>query len=334
MVDLTRVLGAEGKPPQRPPRPGRDGYQHARDFLSSILASDLKRELNLDRLRQENQSFVTDELKEYFSDLVYTCPIRGSAVRIALLLEHKSRPETHIHLQLLRYMLGIWEANRKQREPLRPVLPIVVYHGKQRWKVRSLRESFRPFPGFMRPFLPEFEYLVTDFGRMSDEELESQRFHEAPLGLAASLMKHISQDPDLKAHLRHLFRRHREFFGRREGIRFLKTVVKYILDTTGMRPGIILKTASVLPEKVRDKLKTGAQLEREEGREEGREQGMRQGRLAVATKMLAEGFGWDLIEKIAGVSKSEYQRLKRKAPSKPLQQATPSRSRSQVGKKK
>jgi len=75
---------------------------NARDFLSGTLASDLKRKLDLHRLRQENHSFVTHELKEHFSDLIYTCPIRGGLMRIALLLEHKSYPEPFIHLQLMR----------------------------------------------------------------------------------------------------------------------------------------------------------------------------------------------------------------------------------------
>ena len=75
---------------------------NARDFLNSTLASDLKRELDLSRLQQENNSFVTEDLKEHFSDLIYTCPIRGGLMRIALLLEHKSYPEPFIHLQLMR----------------------------------------------------------------------------------------------------------------------------------------------------------------------------------------------------------------------------------------
>ena len=82
-----------------------------------------------------------------------------------------------------------------------------------------------------------------------------------------------------------------------------------------------------VPEEVREKMKTGAQRDREEGIEEGLELGMRQRDLEVAGKMLVEGFGWDLIEKITGISKAEYQRLKRKATSKPPRRATPSRRR-------
>ena len=98
----------------------------------------------------------------------------------------------------------------------------------------------------------------------------------------------------------------------------------------------IFEAGKGLPEEVREKMKTGAQRDREEGIEEGLEKGlekglelgMRQRDLEVAGKMLAKGYQWEEIEGIAGISKAEYQKLKRKAPSSPPRRATPSRRRS------
>lgn len=48
-----------------------------------------------------------------------------------MLLEHKSKPEVWVALQLLRYMVRIWERLQHRKvKKLPPIIPIVVYHGE------------------------------------------------------------------------------------------------------------------------------------------------------------------------------------------------------------
>src|SRR5664279_1690410 len=103
---------------------------HARDLLRGILSSDLQEILDLDHLRRENASFLTNQLAEDFADLVFACPTTGGTALVALLLEHKSWAPRHPHLQLLTYMLGIWEKAEKSGDALPPVIPVVLYNGQ------------------------------------------------------------------------------------------------------------------------------------------------------------------------------------------------------------
>ncbi len=90
---------------------------------------------------------------ETFADLVFTCPVSNGTAVVALLLEHKSWAPRYPHLQLLTYMLGIWEQSEKDARPLLPVIPIILYNGQGAWKVRELAQCFPEFPERLRPFL-------------------------------------------------------------------------------------------------------------------------------------------------------------------------------------
>ena len=78
----------------------------AKDYLSQFLPPELVRHLDLEKLNLDSNSYVDENLKEYFSDIVYTCPYgKKEKIKIAFLLEHKSSPPKYPHLQLLRYLM-------------------------------------------------------------------------------------------------------------------------------------------------------------------------------------------------------------------------------------
>src|SRR5690625_3721170 len=54
------------------------------------------------------------------------------------LFEHKSYEEKNISFQLLKYMIEIWEnkLNKEKTDELPIVIPLVVYHGKQKWNIK------------------------------------------------------------------------------------------------------------------------------------------------------------------------------------------------------
>ena len=81
-----------------------------------MLPPTLLQELDLTKLERVNGSYVSPELQETFSDVVYLCPLKNGwyAVQITFIFEHKSKVESRPHLQLLRYMLDAWSAQLMQ----------------------------------------------------------------------------------------------------------------------------------------------------------------------------------------------------------------------------
>ncbi len=104
------------------------------DFLNVYLPDDLREQLDFASLVRESDSYTDDTLSEHFADLVFTARLGSQPIRIALLLEHKRYTEPHIHFQLNRYMLNAWDDQLSHKRTLLPIIPIIVYHGRRRWK--------------------------------------------------------------------------------------------------------------------------------------------------------------------------------------------------------
>jgi hypothetical protein len=103
----------------------------SQDLMRQFIPKDVVKHLNLSELELDTNEYITTELAKYYSDTVWICPYRGNKIRVAILLEHKSSPSAYPHFQLLRYMLEIWEKNQRNEEPFLPIIPIILYRGRQ-----------------------------------------------------------------------------------------------------------------------------------------------------------------------------------------------------------
>ena len=161
------------------------------NFIESFLPAEIVKNIKFDKLILDNNSYVDQELKENFADIVYNClygevqdknkkPIE---IKIALLFEHKSYQDNDIHLQLLIYMINIWRINKKQENKtnkkgiqkkkykLIPILPIIIYHGKNKWQYKQFHEYFKDIPSELIQFIPNFNYLLKDLHKLSRSEI-------------------------------------------------------------------------------------------------------------------------------------------------------------------
>ena len=80
------------------------------DFLQGTFPKEIFDKLDLSALTLDSNTYIDEELKEHFSDIVYSCVCKNTELKIALLFEHKSYPVAYPHLQLLKYLLKIWGA--------------------------------------------------------------------------------------------------------------------------------------------------------------------------------------------------------------------------------
>ncbi len=145
----------------------------AKTYIRSFLDAELVENLDLDNMVMAENSYISPELKEHFTDLVWNCPYRGSTIKITFLFEHKSKPQRFPHIQLLRYMAGIWETQLKTKgqKYLEPIVPIIVYNGRQKWNVKRLSSYFGKIGDELHSYLPDFKYELTDIHQQSEQKL-------------------------------------------------------------------------------------------------------------------------------------------------------------------
>lgn len=137
----------------------------AADFLRNYLPDNIVDLMDLDSLEYEKDSFVDEELSESLSDLLIKVSMQESgAGYVYILFEHKSYHEPFIAFYLLKYMVKIWDAfaGRKGQSDLPVILPIVLYHGKEKWRAGSRFQDLIKNPGQMTEYIPDCRYRLSD----------------------------------------------------------------------------------------------------------------------------------------------------------------------------
>ena len=114
--------------------------ENARDFILNTLPDPVVELLDLESISVSRESFVDPELKKSQFDVLITTRGRGRPAYIYVLVEHKSRPERWTVLQLLGYMVRIWEkevkgrTGKKVKAPLPVIIPVIFYQGSRTWR--------------------------------------------------------------------------------------------------------------------------------------------------------------------------------------------------------
>lgn len=144
--------------------------KNVRDFLTAALPTEIHQRLDFNDLKMDSTSYVEKTYQEHFTDLVIQTNFSSNnsqhpgkkPVDIYLLVEHKSSLPTAPHLQLLRYMIQIWERDQKNKQPLRPIIPIIFYHGKRKWIIPEEFHTILDTDPALRNYMPNFTFALFD----------------------------------------------------------------------------------------------------------------------------------------------------------------------------
>jgi predicted transposase/invertase (TIGR01784 family) len=250
--------------------------------------------LDLTTLEIRKDSFIDPDLQEHLSDLLYQVALReGTELYIYTLFEHKSYPDPQIALQLLRYMVRIWDQDLRQKQSLQPILPLVIYHGRSRWKIAQEFTALFDLPEALRPYVPEYRYRLYDLTAYSDEEIQGEIILRASL----LLLKYIFR-PELEQRLRDILRLLQAVSEPRTGLEYLEMALRYIASSTDriseaelqqLVIEVIEEGGTLMPTLVEQWLERGRQEGLAKGREEGREEG-REAMLDLLRRFLARRF--------------------------------------------
>jgi predicted transposase/invertase (TIGR01784 family) len=105
----------------------------ATDFLRHYLPPEIVDGLDLSTVEKRKDTFVDEELRRHFSDLVFKVGLKtGGDARVIILVDHKSGVDKWAALQLLRYEVQIWQEEKNDNaETLPVIIPVVLYHGRK-----------------------------------------------------------------------------------------------------------------------------------------------------------------------------------------------------------
>jgi flagellar biosynthesis/type III secretory pathway protein FliH len=168
-------------------------FSHAEmvaDLIRGFVHEDWVRDLDFSTLERVEASFVTRELRERESDIIWRVRWGGERwLYVYLLLEFQSTVDPFMALRMLVYTGLLWQSLARDGElapsgRLPPILPLVLYNGDRPWSAAlDLAELIEEVPGGLERYQPRFRYCLLDEGRMAEEELEPLR------NLAAALFR-------------------------------------------------------------------------------------------------------------------------------------------------
>lgn len=101
------------------------------NFMGLHLPAELRVICNLSTLKLESGSFVEDNLRQYFSDALYS-PIRAGDGYVHVLIEHQSSPDRRMPFRLVRYAVATMQRHLEAGHKKLPlVISVLFYTGKR-----------------------------------------------------------------------------------------------------------------------------------------------------------------------------------------------------------
>jgi predicted transposase/invertase (TIGR01784 family) len=272
------------------------------------LPAELRAICDFSTLKLENCSFVEANLRQYFSDILYSLKtVGGDKGYVQVLIEHQSSPDKHMAFRMIRYAVAAMQSHLDAGHKKLPlVIPVLFYTGKR-----------TPYP-YSTNWLQEFadpelakniysnDFPLVDITVIPDEEIMEHR----SMAALTLLQKHIHQrnltvlmDKLVALLLTDCLASPQ-----------LEALINYIIQTgeTADAEAFIRELALRVPQHGDELMTIAQQLEQkgimqgmqqgmQQGRQEGREEGIR----TVAHTMLQQGMDYDVVMKLTGLSIGE-----------------------------
>lgn len=257
----------------------------ATEFFTKHLPIDIKKQVQLNSLKLQKNSYVGDNLRMQITDLLFSADFKGQDGYIYLLVEHQSKPEKLMPFRVLKYMIAIMEDHLKRtgETSLPIVYPMIMYSGKSKYNYST--NLFDLFETRKELALQIFcnAYELINISKIPAEEFNQFLWY----GTLAQAMKSVHEYSDINQMLKCVIPK-LSIIAKFGNFSYISTIVTYFFETGEMRDqkefNEIMKRN--FTKKETRKIMTYAEQLRFEGRAEGilagREQGVLVGKTETA----------------------------------------------------
>ncbi len=270
------------------------------NLLQALLSKELAALLDLDTIEKQDGSYITKELKAYFTDVLFKVKLKqGEQCYISLLLEHKSYKDVLVPIQLLTYLGNAYQSQLKNKEPLTLILPVVYYHGKESWNLKSIEHLFSNYSDDLLRYVPKFKTELIDLQALSEKELINlagnmlssplllQKYATDSEALSTKIVRILSTlDPYLKKN-------------------FLNTIFVYSSSLVELTNKEVEEVIDNLPNPIKGDFMTTYEMIVEKGKKEGRIEATKKFQEQTIINCHKAGFTKELAAQILELSLEE-----------------------------
>lgn len=272
----------------------------ARDFMAIHLTEPLRALCDLSTLKLESGSFVEDDLRQYFSDVLYSLKTASGEGYIHVLIEHQSGPDQHMAFRLMRYAVAAMHRHLQAGHKTLPlVIPMLFYTGKRSpypYSLCWLDEFARPD---IAGALYNTAFPLVDVTIIPDEEIA----HHRSMAALTLLQKHIHQR-NLTALIDSLVSL---LLHKHLSSSLVISLVNYMIQVGEASDAqtFVHKLAQRVPQHEEALMTIAEQLE-----QKGIEKGRKEEALKIAQTMLNNGLDRPTVIKMTGLTEDELAKLR------------------------
>ena len=241
-----------------------------REYVPPAVAA----ELSATPIEPVDASFVDPILHQSQSDRLFEARLKGGGKAfVYVLLEHKARPAAGTALQMLGYMVRIWQRHAGERaERLRalpPIVPLIFYHGRERWSEPLSVTEMIAGEGELGSFARRLRCVLHDLGERPLEELSGDAAVWSVLAALVAALRGRTEEGLLR----------RILSGLADGSELEMQVLSYIVRTCELTPAE-LETAgrAAKPRRWEALMATVAEAWVREGEARGKAVGLAEGK--------------------------------------------------------
>ena len=209
------------------------------------------------------------------------------------------------------YIFSHWVKCIREGKELKPIIPIVYYQGKKKWKIKSLADLFTEYSNHIKVFIPEINHVFIALHSLSDEKIEAIR--NKLMASAVMAQKKAFDVMKLAEDLEKIFRL---FPIKADKGNFLKTIIVYLVKYSEVPKSEWVKAVETIPADIKENLMTTYSWIKEEGKLEGKLEGEKIGIQKNKTQVILKGFDRglpiNLLSEIADLNEKEIRSILKK----------------------
>lgn len=276
------------------------------DFVRWVLPEKVLNHLKLDTLKLVKDSFIDNRLKSTFSDALFsvkTTVETDPEVLVSILIEHKSGPAKHTSFQTLSYVASAYLAQIKSSFPLSLIIPVVYYHGKDKWNLKHPVDFFPDVSKDLKHYIPDFKIEFADLSKMNETDMNASGNKMLYAALHVQKFSYNSE-----ALVRGLSRIMETIVGHLSG-NFLDQTIVYILEIIDKEPEYIIDITENLEPQLKEKFMSTYQKFIQKGVEKGKIEGKFNEKKIVVHKLHDAGMDIEFIMKVTELSREVVEKI-------------------------
>ncbi len=266
-------------------------------FLRNYSGIEILKDVRPEDIEDVSERYIPMFTEERNSDVVKRIRLGNKELFVVALIEHKSRVDYNVIMQLMRYMVYIWENYEKDLEKdhprisarpsfkYPPIIPIVYYEGNDTWTAATRLSERIYLSDVFSDYIPDYSYLLFRLYDHEQSELIDKN-DEISLVMLINKLKSVKEFKNLKfpeGYFDNISQR-----APQEVLNILSRVIAVLLREINVPEDTLLDFTDQIKERRMGRLfedfepfdyqewkRTAREDGLREGREEGREEGIR-----------------------------------------------------------